>query len=96
MKIRGVVFDLDGTLVSQELDFEAIRHDMGLPTGTPLLEALDQMAPAERDRAARILDQHEQSAAVSRYYSPLSSRCWIGSLAGDCGADCSAAIRGRQ
>jgi phosphoglycolate phosphatase-like HAD superfamily hydrolase len=43
MPIRGVVFDLDGTLVSQELDFEAIRREIGLPTGTPLLEALRQL-----------------------------------------------------
>lgn len=63
MPIRGVIFDMDGTLVSQELDFEAIRRDIGLPTGTPLLEALARMSPDERAVAQAILDRHEQRAA---------------------------------
>jgi HAD superfamily hydrolase (TIGR01549 family) len=64
MKLRGVVFDLDGTLVRQELDFEAIRREIGLPPDTPLLEALERMTVAERDRAGQILDVHEQAAAL--------------------------------
>jgi HAD superfamily hydrolase (TIGR01549 family) len=63
MPIRGVVFDLDGTLVSQELDFEAIRHEIGLPTGTPLLEALRQLDAKQRLEAEAILDRHEHEAA---------------------------------
>ena len=42
-RVRGVVFDLDGTLVVQELDFDAMRREIGLPPGTPLLEALEGM-----------------------------------------------------
>ena len=57
-------YDLDGTLVSQELDFEAIRRDVGLPSGTPLLEALERMSELDRERAWRILHDHEQSAAA--------------------------------
>src|ERR1043166_7957235 len=63
MPIRGVVFDLDGTLVSQELDFEAIRREIGLPTGTPLLEALRGLDREQRLRAEAILDRHERFAA---------------------------------
>ncbi len=63
MPIRGVVFDLDGTLVSQELDFEAIRREIGLPSGTPLLEALKQLPAPERQTAEAILDRHERLAA---------------------------------
>ena len=59
MKIRGVVFDLDGTLVSQELNFDAIRAQIGLPSGTPLLEALERMTDDDRQRAGAILDEHE-------------------------------------
>jgi HAD superfamily hydrolase (TIGR01549 family) len=62
--LRGVVFDMDGTLVRQELDFEAIRREIGLPTGTPLLEALEALAEAERGSAWTILNRHEQSAAA--------------------------------
>ncbi|MCX7700385.1 MAG: HAD family hydrolase [Gemmataceae bacterium] len=63
MPIRGVIFDMDGTLVSQELDFEAIRRDIGLPAGTPLLEAMAKMPPEQRAWAQAILDRHEQQAA---------------------------------
>jgi HAD superfamily hydrolase (TIGR01549 family) len=63
MPIRGVVFDLDGTLVSQELDFEAIRREIGLPSGTPLLEALRELEREQRLQAEAILDRHERLAA---------------------------------
>src|SRR5262245_12916130 len=63
MPIRGVVFDMDGTLVSQELDFEAIRREIGLPTGTPLLEALRELETERRLQAEAILDRHERLAA---------------------------------
>jgi HAD superfamily hydrolase (TIGR01549 family) len=63
MPIRGVVFDMDGTLVSQELDFEAIRRELGAATGAPLLELLNSLPDADRERARTILDRHERQAA---------------------------------
>src|SRR5438128_7322232 len=62
MPIRGVVFDMDGTLVSQELDFEAIRREIGLPPAAPLLEALAKLDVARRRAAEVILDRHERLA----------------------------------
>lgn len=53
MPIRGVIFDLDGTLVDSCLDFDQMRREMGIEGSPPLLEALAQM-PA--DRAARCWD----------------------------------------
>ncbi len=70
LPVRGVVFDLDGTLVRQALDFEAIRREIGLPAGTPLLEALDRLPPAEQDRAWAILDRHELAAAAEAEVLP--------------------------
>jgi HAD superfamily hydrolase (TIGR01509 family) len=58
--MRGVVFDLDGTLVDTGLDFDAMRREMDLPPGQPILETL---ATLDRDRAARcreILVEHER------------------------------------
>lgn len=69
-RLRGAVFDLDGTLVSEELDFAAIRVEIGLPVGQPLLEALASMAGAERCRAAAILERHERAAAASAALHP--------------------------
>ncbi len=58
--LRGVIFDLDGTLVDSRLDFEAIRRDMGLPAGVPILEAVAQTeSAAERERLQAILHRHE-------------------------------------
>jgi HAD superfamily hydrolase (TIGR01549 family) len=69
-RVLGVVFDLDGTVVSQELDFEAIRVEIGLPSGTPLLEALARMPLSERQRAGVILDEHERIAAAKARLLP--------------------------
>jgi HAD superfamily hydrolase (TIGR01549 family) len=59
----AVAFDLDGTLTNPLLDFPAIRRDMGLPPGLPILEALAALPPAARLRAAQVLDAHEDLAA---------------------------------
>ncbi|HEV3146932.1 MAG TPA: HAD family hydrolase [Gemmataceae bacterium] len=79
MKLRGVVFDLDGTLVSQELNFEAIRQEIGLGSGTPLLEALDTMAGSELQRARQILDRHEEAAAACAVLHAGAKECleWL-------------------
>jgi HAD superfamily hydrolase (TIGR01509 family) len=68
--VRGVIFDLDGTLVVQELDFEAIRREIGLPTGTPLLEALEKLSGAEEAAAWAILGRHERTAALAATLNP--------------------------
>lgn len=57
---RGVIFDLDGTLVSSTLDFALIRQQIGCPENTDLLSFIDAMpVESERDQAARIVLQHE-------------------------------------
>lgn len=62
--IRGIIFDLDGTLVDSKLDFEAIRRDMGLPTQTPILEALGRTPPgSELERMQAVLHSHELRSA---------------------------------
>ncbi|HEX5270715.1 MAG TPA: HAD family hydrolase [Gemmataceae bacterium] len=68
--VRGVVFDLDGTLVVQELDFEAMRREIGLPTGTPLLEALERMGGPARAAAEDVLRRHELAAAETARLTP--------------------------
>ena len=62
--IRGIIFDLDGTLVDSQLDFEAIRRDMGLPSQTPILEALNRTPPGpDLDRMQAVLHDHELRSA---------------------------------
>jgi HAD superfamily hydrolase (TIGR01549 family) len=79
MPIRGVVFDMDGTLVSQELDFEAIRREIGLAPATPLIEALAGLEPERRCAATAILDRHELLAAERAVVHPgvLEFLSWL-------------------
>ena len=67
MALKLVIFDLDGTLLEQGLDFEAIRRKIGLPPVVPILETMEALPPAARERAFAILDRREaEAAAVSR------------------------------
>ena len=64
MPIRAVIFDFDGTLTeSGLLDFAGIRSEIGCPSGFAILEYLECLSLADRDRACRILDRHENEAA---------------------------------
>ncbi|MEQ8787569.1 MAG: HAD family hydrolase [Pirellulaceae bacterium] len=62
--VRGVIFDLDGTLVDSRLDFEAMRSEMELPAGTPILEALADLPSQDAARCREILHRHEQEGAA--------------------------------
>ncbi len=57
--IRGVIFDLDGTLVDSQLDFEAMRCEMELPVGSPVLETVLKLTGERAAECWRILEQHE-------------------------------------
>ncbi len=57
--IRGVVLDMDGTLVDSALDFDAMRAEMGLPAELPILEAIASLAEHEAERCREILHRHE-------------------------------------
>jgi phosphoglycolate phosphatase len=60
MPIRGVIFDLDGTLVDSGLDFDLMRREMGLAGELPLLEALQALPSEIAARCWAILHEHEQ------------------------------------
>ena len=60
--VKAVIFDLDGTLIHSELDFDLIRRRIGLPDGS-VLEAMEAMSPQDRRRARRILEEHEAESA---------------------------------
>ena len=63
MKIKAVIFDLDGTITEPFLDFEAIRREIGLsPEAGTLLEAMEKMLPDARRRAMDIIERHEEIA----------------------------------
>jgi len=60
-----VIFDLDGTITQPHLDFQKIKKQVGAAPGEPmtLLEYMGTLSPERRERAVRILEQHEDEAA---------------------------------
>lgn len=70
MPIRGLIFDLDGTLVDSGLDFEQMRCEMGLAPGLPLLESLAALSDAEAERCHQILARHERAGAERAVLMP--------------------------
>ena len=65
MTLRGIIFDMDGTLVDSGLDFDAIRRDIGLPEKHPILEGVEAIPEGpERERALEILHRHEHDGAL--------------------------------
>jgi HAD superfamily hydrolase (TIGR01509 family) len=67
---QAILFDMDGTITRPTLDFDAIRSEIGI-TG-PILEAVARMDEGSQKRANKILDRHEQRAAVE---SELNDGC---------------------
>ena len=59
--LRCVIFDLDNTIVDSDLDFAAIRAEIG--TEGPILEYRAAAGEAEQQRVDEILDRHERRAA---------------------------------
>src|SRR5215211_479337 len=61
--IKGIVFDLDGTLVDSRLDFDAMRREMDLPPDMPILEGLARLNAEHAGRCRTILQRHEFEGA---------------------------------
>ena len=47
MQRKHWIFDMDGTLTIAQHNFDAIRAELGLPVGLPILESLEQLPPDE-------------------------------------------------
>ncbi|MHC6647791.1 HAD family hydrolase [Alteromonas sp. HB246098] len=58
--IKGVIFDLDGTLVESSLNFTRMRADIGCPQDEDILTFVDALSCAEtKANAHRTILQHE-------------------------------------
>ena len=63
---KAFIFDLDGTLTLPQLDFAAIRAEMGITDG-PILEELEALAPAQAEaaRKAKAFEALQVKSAVA-------------------------------
>lgn len=67
---RGWIFDLDGTLTRPQHDFDAIRLELGIPNGEPILEYLARLPVTEAARLHRRLDAIELELATAAQPQP--------------------------
>lgn len=69
--IDGVIFDLDGTLVSSELDFQQMRHDIGCPLQEDILTFIGQLPDQnQQEEALAIIRNHELEDAHAAVWLP--------------------------
>ncbi len=61
--LRLVIFDLDGTVVKHKIDFEKLKREIGCPQEKPVLEYIEALPPAAREKAKALLEQREDEAA---------------------------------
>lgn len=71
---RHWVFDMDGTLTVAAHDFDAIRAQLGLPLGKPILEALDDLPSAEAMALHLRLEAIEEDIAHASVPQPGARR----------------------
>ncbi len=72
---------MDGTLTLPVHDFEEIRKQIGIPSGRPILEAIEQMPRAEATRVTRHLHELEMELAYRAQPQP-GARKVLEALAG--------------
>jgi len=71
MRVRGVIFDLDGTLIDSALDFDQMRADMEFEPGQFILETLEAIPEGPRkERCREILQVHEYRGAMAATMVP--------------------------
>ncbi len=63
MKYELIVFDMDGTLTLDALDFDSLRTQLGLQVRHPILEWIDTLDLEKRQQAWDTLHRHEAIAA---------------------------------
>ncbi|HSB77832.1 MAG TPA: HAD family hydrolase [Candidatus Methylomirabilis sp.] len=63
--IGGILFDMDGVVVRQQLDFLAIKREIFGTTEGYILERMAGLPPDARVRAESILERHETAAAMT-------------------------------
>ena len=80
MKIRGVIFDMDGTITVPVFDFEGLKAEAN--TGDcDMLEYMLRARGAERERIQRVLRKYEDDAAAKARLNP-GARTVLTHLAG--------------
>jgi HAD superfamily hydrolase (TIGR01509 family) len=60
---EAILFDMDGTLTEERIDWVGLRRELGVGADEPILEALHRMSASDRTRAELVLHEFEHQAA---------------------------------
>ncbi len=63
--LHGILFDMDGVIVRQCLDFPAIKREIFGDAQGFILERMATLPEADRARAEAVLERHETAAAMA-------------------------------
>jgi len=63
--IRGVIFDMDGTITVPYIDWKALRAEIRAPQGSTLIEYIESLEEDERRWATEVLERLENEAATN-------------------------------
>jgi HAD superfamily hydrolase (TIGR01549 family) len=70
-QVKGIIFDLDDTLVETSLDFAAIKRDIACPAKADILTFIDNLSCSkQQDEASRIVREHELNDAQTSVWLP--------------------------
>lgn len=70
--VKGVIFDMDGTLLESQLNFRQIRQDIGCPPTEDVLAFIDgHSCPQTRAKLHKIVIQHEMNDAQQASWLPI-------------------------
>ncbi|WP_151669692.1 HAD family hydrolase [Nitrincola schmidtii] len=68
--IKGIIFDLDGTLVTSSLDFIAIKQEIGCPDHADVLAFVNSLPMHEQQKAMEVIHHHEMQDAHTSEWIP--------------------------
>jgi HAD superfamily hydrolase (TIGR01549 family) len=69
MKLRGVIFDMDGTVVDVSYDWNGIKAELATQ-GKPILAFLSSLEEPEKSEKWRVLERYEDEATMKAKLKP--------------------------
>jgi len=69
VKIKGIIFDLDGTLIDADYDWKKVREILGIREGS-ILSNFEELPPLEREKKEAILKKIEREHTERAHLVP--------------------------
>ncbi len=63
MSIKGIIFDMDGTLTLANVDLATVNKELRIPENEPILEYLEKLDEPRRSESLKVLEKYEARAA---------------------------------